>query len=143
VTLTLPEDILARLERRDADPGRAIVALVEGAARTSERRLPPAEIVPFGSHAVILVTPVAALSRIRGVELIPVGPQRALISLVAPQSVPRLELEIRDVLEAGGLTDRERTALVGVAAILREARTSTAYALSERTIIVLEGRRKR
>lgn len=100
-------------------------------------------VTRVGSHAVILVTPVAALRRIRGVELIPVGPQRALISLVAPQSVPRLELEIRDVLEAGGLTDRDRTALVGVAAILREARTSTAYALSERTIIVLEGRRKR
>ena len=97
----------------------------------------------YGRHAVIFVAPVPALRRIPGVELIPVGRHRALISLAPPQTVPRLELEIRDVLEGGGLTAGERAALEGVAAILREARTSEAYALAERTVIVLERRRER
>lgn len=143
VTVTLPEDTLARLEQRDVDLGRAIVALVDGDSRADSRAHPPAEIVAYGRHAVIFVSPVPALKNMRGVELIPVGRHRALISLAAPQTVPRLELEIRDVLEAGGLTPAEQAALEGVAAILREARTSADYALAERTVIVLEGRRRR
>lgn len=143
VTLTLPEDTLALLERRDEDLSRAIVALVDVPSRPAGRPHPPAEIVPYGRHAVIFVAPVPALRRIRGVELIPVGRHRALISLASPQTVPRLELEIRDVLEGGTLTPGERAALEGVASILREARTSETYALAERTVIVLERRRGR
>lgn len=143
VTITLPDDILAGLQRRDADIGRAIVSVVENAPAVSRQPTPPAQIVAYGRHAVILVTPVAPLRRMRGVELIPVDRHRALISLAAPLTVPRLELEIRDVLEAGRLTERARLALEGVAAILRQARTSETYYLSERTVIVLENRRRR
>lgn len=143
VTLTLPEDTLAVLERRDGDLSRAIVGFVEASARGARQPHPPAEIVAFGRHAVIFVAPVPALRKMRGVELIPVGRHRALISLAPPQTVPRLELEIRDVLESGTLTHGERAALEGVASILREARTSETYALTERTVIVLERRRAR
>ena len=143
VTITLPHDILAGLQLRDADLGRAIVSLVEGAHRVPRQPPPPAEIVAYGRHAVILVTPVAPLRRMRGVELIPVDRHRALISLGAPQTVPRLELEIRDVLESGRLSERERLALEGVATILRKARASETYSLTERTVIVLEDRRRR
>ena len=143
VTLTLPEDTLALLERRDEDLSRAIVGLLEGSSRAAREAHPPAEIVAYGRHAVIFVAAVPALRRIPGVELIPVGRHRALISLAPPQTVPRLELEIRDVLEGGELTTGERAALEGVASILREARTSETYALAERTVIVLERRRVR
>jgi hypothetical protein len=143
VTLTLPEDTIHRLAQSDVDLGRAIVALAEGASRAGNRSHPPAEIVAYGRHAVIFVAPVPPLRKMRGVELIPVGRHRALISLAPPLTVPRLELEIRDVLEAGGLTAAERAALEGVVTILREARTSEHYALAERTVIVLEGRRQR
>lgn len=143
VTVTLPDDTLSRLEQSDVDLGRAIVALVEGASRAENRTHPPAEIVAYGRHAVIFVAPVPALRKMRGVELIPVGRHRALISLAPPQTVPRLELEIRDVLEVGGLTTAEQAALEGVATILREARTSEHYALAERTVIVMEDRRRR
>jgi hypothetical protein len=143
VTLTLPEDTLALLERRDEDLSRAIVGLVEASVRGGRTPHPPAEIVAYGRHAVIFVAPVPALRKMRGVELIPVGRHRALISLAPPQTVPRLELEIRDVLEGAGLAPGERAALEGVASILREARASEAYALAERTVIVLERRRAR
>lgn len=143
VTLTLPEDTLAVLERRDGDLSRAIVGLVEASTRVTGQPHPPAEIVAYGRHAVIFVAPVPALRKMRGVELIPVGRHRALISLAPPQTVPRLELEIRDVLEGGTLRPGERAALEGVASILREARTSETYALTERTVIVLERRRTR
>jgi hypothetical protein len=133
-----------RAARRGArDLGRAIVATVEGTARPSRRIAPPAEIAAYGSHAVILVTPVKALRKIPGVELIPVGENRALVSLAQPHSIAQLELDIRDILESGTVPAREREALEGIAAILRQARASRAFSLSERTIIVLEARRRR
>jgi hypothetical protein len=57
-----------------------------------------AEVVPFGPHAVIIVTPVRALARLAGVDLIPVGDGRALIALATPHAIPKLELDIRDTL---------------------------------------------
>ena len=144
VTLTLPEDVLSRLGTVDADLGRAIVALVErkGPSRARSRR-PAAEIARFGSHAVIVVTPVKALKRIAGVELVPVGDGRALISLEHPHSVPLLELGVRDAIERGAISQLERRTLEAVADILRHTRSSRGMSLEERTIIVLESKRQR
>lgn len=61
---------------------------------------------------------------------------------MAPLSVPGLELEIRDVLERRVLAEAERAALQRIAAILRDARARQGYELSERTVIVLQGRRR-
>src|SRR5712692_4228290 len=115
VTVTLPEDVLARLGAIDPDLGRAIVRMVEknGPRRT---RLPrPAEIATYGSHAVIVVTPVKALKRLDGVQLVPIGDGRALISLEHPHSVPQLELDIRDLVERGEMSATERRALEAIA----------------------------
>jgi hypothetical protein len=143
VTVTLPTDVVARLSAIDADLGRAIVAAVEGEVRRRRTAAPAAEVAAYGSHAVIMVTPVRALQRIRGVELIPVGRNRALVSLSHPHAIAQLELDIRDCLESASLVRREREALEGIAAILRQARASRTWSLSERTIIVLEARRRR
>lgn len=142
VTVTLPEDVLMRLDAVDTDLGRAIVALVErkGARlRTTE----PAEIARYGSHSVIIVTPVKALKRIAGVQLIPVGDGRALISLEHPHSIPQFELGLGDALEGSGVKGRERETLETIADILRRARRSRRVILDERTIIVLEAKRQR
>jgi len=142
VTLTLPDDVLARLRSFDIDLGRAIVTLVE--RRPAVRKaLQPAEISSFGNHGVIVVKPVKALERIPGVELVPIGNGRCLISLVPPHSIPQLELDIRDVIARGDASDPQYGTLEAIAEILRSARASGQTLPQERTIIVLESKKNR
>ena len=143
VTLTLPEDILARLAGMDTDLGRAIVSLVEKAPRRREVVTSRASMATYGNHAVILVPQLPVLRRLPGIQLVPVGNGRALIALEHPHAVPQLELDLRDTLERANLRASERTVLEEIAQILRTARQSDALAVAERSIIVLEGRRKR
>jgi hypothetical protein len=142
VTLTLPEDVLDRLAAVDADLGRAIVALVDRKGPAHATPLGPAEIASYGNHAVIVVAPIRALRRIRGVQLVPVGNGRALISLQAGYPVSQLELDLRDSLD-GPVNGEERKALEAIAGILRRARGARGVTLDQRTIIVLEAKRRR
>jgi len=142
VTVTLPEDVLTRLAGIDADLGRAIVALVER-RRTYVRTVKPAEISSYGSHAVIIVTPVQALKRIGGVQLVPIGNGRALISLERTQSIPGFELELVDALARGPVSELERQTLGAIVEILRQTRRSRRSVLEARTIIVFQTKRQR
>ena len=143
VTVTLPEDTLARLAAIHADIGSAIVNLVE--RNTTARALPirPAEVTRYGSRAVIIVTPTPTLRRLRGVQLVPVGDGRALISLSAATSISSLELQIRDALDRMSPDHREREGLQSVADILRRTRGPRGLTSEARTIIVLGSRAKR
>ncbi len=143
VTVTLPDDVLDRLSAVDVDLGHAIVTVVERHAPTPPRALRPAELASYGNHAVIVVTPVKALKRLSGVQLVPIGHGRALISLEHPRSIPQLELDIRDAVEQNEFDTLERQTLEAIADILRQARSSRGIALEERTIIVLESKRHR
>ena len=140
VTVTLPDDAISRLGTIDADLGRAIVTLAERRV-PRPRTIRPAELATYGRHAVIVVTPVSALKRLQGVQLVPIGNGRALISLERAYSIPRLELEIRDAVEHAD--QPERQTLEAIADILRQARVSKKVDIKERTIIVLEARRQR
>ena len=83
-----------------ADVGSAIVNLVERKhGRCVSTPMRAAEITRYGNHAVIVVTPGPTLRRLRGVQLVPVGDGRALISLAASTSISSLELQVRDALE--------------------------------------------
>ena len=143
VTVTLPEDVLAGLSAVDADLGRAIVMLAERNGKPRARAIQPAELAPYGNHAVIIVNPAKALKRLAGVQLVPVGNGRALISLDHPHSIPQLELSVRDAIERDGMPDVERRTLESIAEILQQARRSRGVTLEERTIIVLESKRQR
>jgi hypothetical protein len=144
VTVTLPEDVLTRLGVLDTDLGRAIVTLVERrGARARSRAVKPAEIASYGRHAVIIVTPVNALKRIAGVQLVPIGNGRALISLERAHSVPEFELGVGDALSRGDITEAERRTLGALADILKQTRRSRRVMLEERTIIVFEMKRQR
>jgi hypothetical protein len=138
VSLTLPEDVLARLSGIDPDLGRAIVALTERGTPKRARPHGPAEIASYGHHGVILVTPVKALKRLSGVQLVPIESGRALIALDRRQSIPQLELDLGDALERDDVSREDRRALKAIADILREARRSRKVTLEERMIIVLE-----
>src|SRR5438874_11292840 len=139
VTVSLPEDVLARLKALDVDLGRAIVTLVDRqAALRPPHAVGPAELATYGKHAVIIVNPAKALKRLPGVQLVPAGNGRALISLDHPNSIPRLELDMRDALDAADIGDGERATLEAIAEILRHARHSPGVSLTERSIIVFE-----
>ena len=142
ITLTLPEDVLAQLRAVDTDLGRAIVKVVERRPTRRVTAIHPAEIARYGTHAVIVVTPVKPLKRLPGVQLVPIGNGRCLISLEPRQSIPQFEIDIRDALARGGMTSLERQTLEGIAGILRDARISQVATPKERTIIVLESRRQ-
>ncbi len=142
VTVTLPDDVLTRLTGVDDDLGRAIVTLVER-SHARVRTVKPAEMASYGNHAVIVVTPVPALRRLEGVQLVPIGNGRALISLARTQSIPEFELGLGDALARNGVTDVERQTLGAIADILRQTRRSRRGTLAERKIIVFESKRRR
>ena len=137
VTVTLPEDILGRLSSINADIGTAIVHVIERKTRNRVEPVAAAEISRYGKHAVIVVTPVKALRRLKGVQLVPIGEGRALISLDSTQSVPELELQLRDAMESPKTKGHEREVLELIAEILRGARGERRQRLETRTIIVL------
>ena len=143
VTVTLPEDVLNGLGAIDPDVGRAIVKLTERRGRPHARPVRPAELATYGNHAVIIVNPAKALKRLAGVQLVPVGNGRALISLENPYSIPQLELAVGDAIECGDMSARERQTLEAIVEILQRARRSRGVSLEERTIIVLESKRRR
>jgi hypothetical protein len=143
VTVTLPDDILARLADIHADVGSAIVNLVERKTTARVKPLRVAELTRYGKHAVILVTPIATLRKLKGVHLVPVGDGRALISLAPTTSIPSLELQVRDALESRQHQDRDREALERLADILRRGRAAGELTSEARTIIVLARRTKR
>ena len=143
VTVTLPEDVLARLSALHADVGSAIVNLVEKGTPIRAVPIRPAEVTRYGNRAVIIVTPSPTLRRLRGVQLVPVGNGRALISLSSSTSISSLELQVRDALERMAPQNREREGIQMLADILRRSRGSRKLASEARTIIVLASKTKR
>jgi hypothetical protein len=143
LTVTLPEDIITRLQAIDADLGRAIVAIADSRTPRGARTIRPAELSSYGNSAVIVVMPFKALKRIPDVKLVPIGSGRALISLDRKRSVADFELEVRDALDRVGVASTDRRPLEMLAQILRDARRSEDVTVRERTIIVLESKRRR
>jgi hypothetical protein len=139
VTLTLPDDVIAALGAIDPDLSRAVVRLV--LPEVGRRPHRPAELTPFGRHAVIVVTPSRTLARQAGVTLVPLPDGRALISFEQPTTVADLELHLEDALRAGGLSAGDRAVFEGIADILRSTRRSSTVALRQHHIIVLEAKR--
>ena len=136
VTLTLPEHVIETLLTIDADLGRAVVRLAQPAI--AKQPHPPAELVTYGRHAVIVITPSRTLGRLRGVELVPLPDGRALISIDRPTTIAELELLIEDALETNGVSPGDSTVLRAIADILKTARRSENVSLLQRSIIVLE-----
>ena len=132
VTLTLPVDVIERLKAIDLDLGRAIVGLVERARKRSRPHYAGVEIASHGRRSVILVTPVPALRKLDGVQLVPVADGRALIALRQPHSISELELHLLDALGSTSLAARERDVLDQLAKILREARLNHGLTVAER-----------
>jgi len=139
LTLTLPERVIEVLAAVDPDVSRAVVRLALPEAKRARRT--PAELVSFGRHAVIVVTPTRTLERQAGVTLVPLPDGRALISFEQPTTLAELELHLDDAIRSGRLVPPDRVVFEAISEILRAARLSTTVALRERHIIVLEAKR--
>ena len=141
--MTLPEDVIAALGGVDDDLGRAVVQLAQPLLADVVHR-PLAELAKYGTSAIIIVKPFAALAELAGVTLVPLPDGRAVISLDDAMSVHEFELRIRDAAETEGLEARERAALAAIGEILKSARQTKGVVVKQRNIIVLQapGRRR-
>lgn len=142
VTLTLPLDVIAMLERTDSDLSRAIVQLAAKAAPEPDQAAAhEAELFRYGRR-VIVVNPSRALRAIRGVELVPLPNGRALISLERSMTPEAFELRLRDALDVD-LPGPDHAGIRDVIQVLSDARRAGDARLQTRTILVLESTRTR
>jgi hypothetical protein len=140
VTLTLPDYVIDALSALDADLSRAVVRLTQ--PELAKKPHPPAELVRFGQSAVIVVNPTRTLEERTGVNLVPLPDGRALISFDAPFTPAEFELMIADALDDRRLSRSDQTIFRSIEQILRAARRSKDVTLRQRSIIVLESRRR-
>jgi hypothetical protein len=139
--VTLPEHVIAALAGVDGDLGRAIVRLAQPAV--ARRPHPPAELATFGRHSVIVVNPSRTLEKRTGVELLHLPDGRALIAFDQTGTAAALELLIEDALEDRALPAADREIFASILGILKTARRSDKIALLQRSVIVLETRKKK
>jgi hypothetical protein len=136
VALTLPEDVIASLQAIDADLSRAVARTALASFEYSARR--PAELATFGDSMVILVPNNAVLTQRTGVELVPIGDGRALLTFDERLTIPQLELRVRDVLNDGALTAEHRKIFEQLADILGNIRRTSDIEMRQRSIVVME-----
>ena len=136
MSLTLPTLVLDALLQLDRDLGRAVVRLVHRSLAVGPH--PAAELVSFGSRAVIVVTPTKSLEQRTGVLLVPLSDGRALIAFDDSMTTSRLELMVQDALEEDDLPQEDAEVFRGIRTILRDARRTAGVALRLQNIMVLE-----
>ncbi len=108
----------------------------------AKRPHPPAELARYGQRAVIVVNPTRTLEQWTGVSLVPLPDGRALISFERPRSIAEVELTISDAIADHRLSRTDQATFKAIEEILRAARRSKDVTLQQRSIIVLETRRR-
>jgi hypothetical protein len=135
VTLTLPEDVIARLGGVHPDLSYAIAQLVDVSGPMIPRS--PAELVTFDDSAVIVVPRSSAITDRTDAELVPLADGRALLAFDENVSVPQFELQLRDALADPALAASERSMFEALAEILQSTRGGRGVTLGQRRIVVL------
>jgi hypothetical protein len=100
ITVTLPENTLAKLSALDPDRAKAIVKCADMAAggnRTGQEPINVVEVAP--GKAIILVGPSNSLKRIKWLRMVQVAPFRYLLTIPTGTPVESLEVAILDTLE--------------------------------------------
>ena len=141
VALTLPDDIVRGLRKIDTDLGWAIVTLAEKsparAAGESDAQ-PDVELVTIADRRSLIVVNRAAISHLRGVNIVPLHGDRAFLALDAGRGMTDLELAVIDSLDDPLVEARERKALLKLRAQLRAWRHDRTLRFHSRSIIVVE-----
>lgn len=147
VALTLPKEVIEGLRRVHSDLAWAIVTLFEKQPprRASPvRRQPDAELASIADQRFLIVVNRAVFKSLPGVQIVPLDGHRAFLALEPGSGMADLELAVVDRLDNAAVPRRERRALKGLRARLREWRLDPALRLHPRAIIVVErtGRRR-
>ncbi len=140
ITLTLPEHVIDALSAVDADLSRAVVRLTQ--PELAKRPHAPAELARYGQRAVIVVNPTRTLEQRTGITLVPLPDGRALISFERPRTIADLELTISDSIADSRLSRDDQATFQAIEEILRAARRAKDITVHQRSIIVLESRRR-
>ena len=137
VAVTLPQEVIDTLRQLHSDVGWAIVALVEKNRPTAPA--PPhvddVQLVEIGDGQRLIVVNSAVFHALPGVQILPLSATQAFLALEPGRGMADLELAVIDRLERGGLSDRERQALVRFRDQLRRWRRDTHLQFHTRSII--------
>jgi hypothetical protein len=140
VTLTLPDDIVAKLRQMGPDLGWAVVKLCERVSKAERREgapRPVADLVQLPSkRALILVQP-DVFKHIPGVAVIQLADGRGFLALEPGRGVAELEIALLDRLDASGVPDHEREGLLAVRNLVKQWRQG-GIRFHTRSIIVAE-----
>lgn len=144
VALTLPDDVIEALRRVHRDLGWAIVKLLEhdaGAARP--RKIDPqpdVELVAVADRQYLIVVNHEVIRNLPGVNIVPLGGDRAFLALDVDRGMSDLELAVIDRLRHVTLDRRERRALTTLRTHLGGWRGDPGLQVRTRAIIVVERR---
>lgn len=140
VTLTLPDDVVARLKQMGPDLGWAVVKLCERASKQERRdgpTRPIADLVQLPSRRALILVQPDVFRNIPGVAVIPLADGRAFLALEPGRGVAELEIAVLDRLEMAGVPEAERDALLTLRSLLRKWRQD-GIRFHSRSIIVAE-----
>jgi hypothetical protein len=143
VALTLPEDAIDRLRRVHRDLGWAIMKLLDQEPRPASRHAellaqPDVELVAVADRRSLIVVNREVIRNLPGVNLIPLGGNRAFLTLDIDRGMSDLELAVSDRLGDPTVDRRERRALVSLRAQLTTWRRDHGLHFHTRAIIVVE-----
>ncbi len=112
VTLTLPQDVLDRLEMLDGDRAKAIVRAAEIAAPPTERAHAQVEVIRVGPGVGLMTVPdCPSLRAAPNVSLVQIAADRNLIVLAPGTPLSEVEIAISDLLETVAPANPDRAIL--------------------------------
>jgi hypothetical protein len=139
VALTLPAEVVRGLRTQHPDLAWAIVRMFEkrgpAAAREAQRDV---ELVTIAGRRSLIVVNRSVFKNLPGVQIVPLGGQRAFLALDPGQGMGDLEVAVIDRMERPATGRREREALGGLRRALRRWRHDRTLRFRTRTIIVVE-----
>jgi hypothetical protein len=148
VAITLPEEVVAGLQKIHADLAWAIVTLFEKTAKTrtiGRRPVNDAELITVGGPRSLIVVPRKLFEELDlpGVNILPLNDNRAFLALQPGRGMSDLVLAVDDRLAEPSLGRREAAALRRLRAQLREWRRDPGLRCETRAIVVIERARTR
>jgi hypothetical protein len=141
VALTLPEDAIQALHKVHRDLGWAIVKLLDGEplrSRAREDEEPDVELVTVANRRSLIVVNAEVIRNLPGVNIIPLGGNRAFLALDIGRGMSDLELAVMDKLADPAIDRRERRALMDLRTQLTQWRRDHTLQFHTRAIIVVE-----
>ncbi len=138
VALTLPAEIVERLQRVHSDLGWAVVSLAEKSARSEPARHEAADahLVEVGGGQSLIVVNSARFHSLAGVDMVPLSATQAFLALEPGKGMADLELAVLDRIETLPAGD-ERRAWMRLRDRLRKWRQDRRLRFDNRSIIIV------